>query len=661
MQLLVEGGDAVLEDDDGEVADHRVARGAFDAAVGDNPREDDGVDLERAQEHLERRTVERREAGLVELVVHRAQLGDQLAAAVAQTEARRPEKGARLDDVVETERRAGGRGVHRELGREDRHVGGPARGRDARDRRDDPAESGHREPVTRVDAVRVQEIALEVEQEEGGGAPADRHDGIVCPMPRYDTAVLNGTVIMPYVGPLRCDIGVRDGRVAALADRIAPGDASDVVDARGRLVLPGAVDSHFHIGIYRDLAADATSETASALAGGVTTVLSYFRTGQHYLHKSGPYRTIFPEVVAATAGHAYTDFGYHLGIMTSEQLDEVDWLVGEQGVGSFKYYMFYKGLNLTSDSTRGSAYTMSDTYDLGHLYLLMRRVASASAGNGARGRVSLSLHCEQAELIRVFIEEVRRSGPGGLEGYHRARPPLTERLSIAEAMVLADATRCPVNLLHLSSVEALAAAAQGRREFPHLDIRLETTLHHLALTHATAHGILGKVNPPIRTEADREALWDAVVRGSIDTVVSDHACCAEADKGEDLWKALPGFGGTALLYPYLVSEGHAKRGLGLARVVELASANPARAFGLYPKKGTLAVGSDADLVVLDPDREQVVTPDALHSAQDFTPFAGMRVRGWPTHTILRGRVVFHDGRVWGRPAGEYVKRPAPHS
>src|SRR5206468_2293093 len=216
------------------------------------------------------------------------------------------------------------------------------------------------------------------------------------------------------------------------------------------------------------------------------------------------------------------------------------------------------------------------------------------------------LHCEQAELIRVFIDEVKRSGPGGLEGYHRARPPLTERLSIAEALVLADETRCPVNLLHLSSGEALRAAAQGRREFPHLDIRLETTLHHLALTHATAHGILGKVNPPIRTEADRDALWDAVVRGSIDTVVSDHACCAEADKGEDLWKALPGFGGTALLYPYLVSEGHGKRGLGLTRVAELASANPARAFGLYPKKGTIAVGSDADLVVLDPDREWVV-------------------------------------------------------
>ena len=476
-------------------------------------------------------------------------------------------------------------------------------------------------------------------------------------MPRYDTAVLNGTVVIPYVGVARCDVGIRDGRVAALADSIASADADTVIDARDRLVLPGAVDSHFHIGIYRDLATDARSETTSALAGGVTTVLSYFRTGQHYLNKSGPYRTIFPEVVAATVGQAYTDFGYHIGVMTTEQLDEVDWLVGEQGVASFKYYMFYKGLNLTSDSTRGSAYTMAETYDLGHLYLLMRQVAAAGLRYGADGRVSLSLHCEQAELIRVFIEEVKRSGPPGLEGYHRSRPPLTEQLSIAEALVLTEATRCPVNLLHLSSAEAVASGARGRREHPHLDIRLETTLHHLALTHATAGGIVGKVNPPIRTEADREALWRAVQEGGIDTIVSDHACCAEADKGEDLWKALPGFGGTALLYPYLFAEGHLRRGLGLTRIAELASAAPARAFGLYPRKGTVAVGSDADLVLFDPSWERTVSPEVLCSAQDFTPFAGMRVRGWPRRTLLRGRTVFHDGTVQGRPQGQYVKRP----
>ncbi|MBI4636469.1 MAG: dihydroorotase family protein [Candidatus Rokubacteria bacterium] len=477
-------------------------------------------------------------------------------------------------------------------------------------------------------------------------------------MARYDTLVANGTVVIPYVGARRLDVGIRDGRVAALADALPPGEADEVLDARNRLVLPGAIDSHFHLGIYRDLARDAESETASALAGGVTTVLSYFRTGSHYLGKTGPYRTIFPEVVAATAGRAHTDYGYHIGIMTAEQLDEVDWLVGEHGVASFKYYMFYKGLNLTADSTRGSAYTMSDTYDLGHLYLLMQEVAAASRTQGARGRVSLSLHCEQAELIRVFIEQVKYRGPGGLEGYHRSRPPLTERLAIAEALVLADATGCPVNLLHLSSAEAVASGARGRRDLPHLDIRLETTLHHLALTCETAGGIVGKVNPPIRTEGDREALWQAVIDGRIDTVVSDHACCAEEDKGQDLWKALPGFGGTALLYPYLFSEG-GRRGLGLARIVELASANPARAFGLYPRKGTLAPGSDADLVVLDPESQQTVTPEVLQSAQDFTPFAGMRVKGWPTHTLLRGRVVFAHGAVQGPPSGQYLKRPVP--
>ncbi|MDR7549165.1 MAG: dihydroorotase family protein, partial [Armatimonadota bacterium] len=261
------------------------------------------------------------------------------------------------------------------------------------------------------------------------------------------------------------------------------------------------------------------------------------------------------------------------------------------------------------------------------------------------------------ELIRVFIDEVKRAGLAGLEAYHRARPPLTERLSMAEAVLLADAVRCPINLLHLSSREAVSAASEAKRDYPHLDVRLETTLHHLALTYATAGGLWGKVNPPIRTEDDRAALWEAVADGRIDTVVSDHACCFEEQKGADLWKALPGFGGTALLYPYLISEGVHRRGLPLVRIAELASANSARAFGLYPQKGTIAPGSDADLTVVDPDREHVVSPALLLSAQDFTPFAGMRVRGWPTHTVLQGRLVYRDGELAAPPTGRYLRRP----
>ncbi len=476
-------------------------------------------------------------------------------------------------------------------------------------------------------------------------------------MVRYDLAILGGTVIIPYTGAVRCDIGIRNGRIAALADDIDPTRAAEVLNARGHLVFPGAVDSHFHLGIYRPLDEDAYSETRSSLAGGVTTVISYLRTGRHYLNRSGPYREIFPEVLALTEGRAYTDYGYHIAVMTTDQLDEVAWLVDDQGVASFKYYMFYKGLNLTADSTRGSEYTMTDTYDLGHLYLLMEQVAAVAARYRGLGRVSLSLHCEHAELLRVFIEQVKREGLTGLLAYHRARPPLSERLSIAEAVLLADVTRCPINLLHLSSREAVTAAAAAKRDYPYLDVRLETTVHHLALTYATAGGLQGKVNPPIRTEEDRQALWEAVLDGTVDTVVSDHACCFEEAKGEDLWRALPGFGGAALLYPYLISEGMHRRGLPPARIAELASANSARAFGLYPRKGAVSPGSDADLTVVDPEREQVVSAEILLSAQDFTPFAGMRLRGWPTHTILRGQVVYREGQIVGPPTGRYLRRP----
>src|ERR671930_329515 len=139
-------------------------------------------------------------------------------------------------------------------------------------------------------------------------------------MARYDMVVSVGTLVIPFVGEVTADVGIKDGRIAAVTEGLGPHDGTDGIDARGKIVLPGAVDSHYHLGIYRDITEDTESETTSSLVGGVTTVVSYFRTGSHYLSKSGPYRDIFPEVVAATEGHAYTDFGYHLGIMTTDQL-----------------------------------------------------------------------------------------------------------------------------------------------------------------------------------------------------------------------------------------------------------------------------------------------------------------------------------------------------
>jgi dihydroorotase-like cyclic amidohydrolase len=321
--------------------------------------------------------------------------------------------------------------------------------------------------------------------------------------------------------------------------------------------------------------------------------------------------------------------------------------------------MFYKGLNLSASSTNAAAYTMADSYDLGHLFALMEQVAAAGRERGDRGRVSLSVHCENPELIKLFIARVSGLALPPLEAYSKARPPLSERLSIHEVGVLASDAGVRLNLLHLSSAEAIRAVREVRQLYPGIDVRAETTLHHLALTYAMLEGkgLGGKVNPPIRTPEDVEALWDAVKDGSIQWVASDHACCNEELKGEELWPALPGFGGSGLLYPVLLSEGHHKRGLSLATCAELVSANPAKAFGLYPVKGAIAVGSDADFAIVDLDTERPVTTALLHSAQDHTPFEGVRLRGWPVTTILRGRVAYRDGATVGGPSGAFLHRP----
>jgi len=474
-------------------------------------------------------------------------------------------------------------------------------------------------------------------------------------MARFDLVVTGGTVVIPFVGELRADIGIREGRIAAISDSLGPGDADEAIDASGKVVLPGAVDSHYHLGIYRDITTDTESETTSSLVGGVTSVISYFRTGSHYLNRTGPYREIFPEVLERVDGHAKVDYAFHLAPMTAEHITEIPWLVDEMGVSSFKYYMFYKGFDLAAASRDAKSYTMSEEYDLGHLFEIMEAVAEVDARHP--GRISLSLHCEQAELLRVFIERAKRDpSVSGLAEYSAGRPPLTERLSIEEAGVLADHTRARVNFLHLSSADALRTAVEVSQRYPHLEANLEVTVHHLALNHESLQGLGGKVNPPIRTAQDNEALWEGVRLGQVGTVVSDHACCMEDAKGDDLWPALPGFGGTALLYPVLISEGHHRRGLTLEHMTRLAAANPARTFNLYPRKGTIAVGSDADLTIVDPEWEQVVTPELCRSAQDHTPFNGVPLKGWPVATLVRSIPMLRDGEVGKDFPGRYVKR-----
>lgn len=479
-------------------------------------------------------------------------------------------------------------------------------------------------------------------------------------MGRFDLVIQHGNVVIPYLGVQQLDIGIAGEKIVALEKNLDAGTAQHVIDASGLYVFPGAVDSHFHVGIYRSFEEDAASESASAASGGVTTILSYFRTGRDYLNKMGPYRSLLPELLDISSRAFITDYGYHLALFTEEHLEEVDWLVCEGGISTFKYYMFYKMLTLAGATPEANSYLMIDNpVDLGFLYRFMKKVGAANRRFRDAGTISLSIHCENPEIIRATQSEVKAHPSGNpLLDYSNARPPWQEELAINEVAIMARTTDCPVNLLHLSSRQAVEAGLDVRRRYPEVRFVLEATLHHLSLSNDMDLGQQAKVNPPLRSREDVDCLWRALLDGTIETVVSDHACATSEKKQGDLWTSMPGFGGTSLMFPVLITEGYHKRGLPLHRIAELSAANPARCHGLYPKKGTIAVGSDADLALVDIHESREVTLENLFTAQPFSPELGMTFRGWNQTTILRGQVIFANQQVVGQPGtGRFVKRP----
>jgi allantoinase len=466
------------------------------------------------------------------------------------------------------------------------------------------------------------------------------------------------------------DLGVKDGRFARIAPEIAAADAREVFDARGLLGFPGVVDAHTHVGIYAPLGDDAPTESRAAASGGVTTMLTYFRTGQYYLNRGGSYRAFFPEVLRVSAGRYWVDYAYHLAPIHAAHLDEMEWLATTQGVPSFKIFMFYGGYGLHGQADRDSqrrflALDEGDHYDLAHFEFVLRAAARIAAQHPELAdRVSVSLHCEVADILTAYTQRVQRDASlSGLRAYSAARPPHAEGLGVWIAAYLAHEAACRnVNLLHLSSRTALEAARLMAGCFPHIDFRREVTVGHLLLDHDAPAGVHAKVNPPIRSRQDVEYLWQAVLDGRVDWIVSDHACCGTEQKvaaarSDDIWLAKAGFGGTEYLLAGVFSEG-SKRGLAYHRMAELTSWNPARRFGLGTK-GDVAVGYDADLALLDPTRTFTVRAAESPSAQGYTPFEGRELTGQVRTTFLRGQLVFDAGRIVGPPRGLYQKRPTP--
>jgi allantoinase len=489
--------------------------------------------------------------------------------------------------------------------------------------------------------------------------------------PTLDLVIKDVRVVRPTVADVaRGDIGVKDGRIVRVAPAIAPAEARRVYEGRGRLAFPGVVDAHTHVGIYGPLAEDAVSESRAALAGGVTTMLTYFRTGQYYLNRGGRYAEFFPEVLKLSEGRYHCDYAYHLAPIAAAHVDEMEALATAHGVPSFKIFMFYGGYGLhgragEDEQRKFLMIGPEDHYDLAHFEFVMRAAARIRSRHPRLApHVSVSLHCEMADILNAYTRLVAKDASlTGLAAYSAARPPHAEGLAVAVAAYLAHETGCVnVNLLHLSSRTALDTAMVMARAFPHVDFRREVTVGHLLLDVTAPTGAYAKVNPPIRPREDVEYLWTAVLDGRVDWIVSDHACCAEetkaAGKGAgSIWLAKSGFGGTEYLLAGVFSEGR-RRGLPLHRMAALTAWNPAQRYGLLAK-GDLAPGYDADVALLDPERAFTVRAADSPSGQGYTPFEGQRLTGQVTATFLRGELAWEEGRAVGPPRGRYIARPSP--
>ena len=483
----------------------------------------------------------------------------------------------------------------------------------------------------------------------------------------FDLIIKNVRVVRPKKTSIdRLDIAIKDGRIEGLAPDFLADQAEQIFDGKNSLAFPGCVDSHMHIGIYSPLGEDAISESKAAAMGGVTSSLNYIRTGHYYLNRGGPYRDFMPEVFKQGKGRFWVDYGYHVAPIEAAHIDEMEDLLIDYGIPSFKIFMFYGGYGLHGRSSSQNEFLMigpDDRYDIAHFEFIMRSAQRLMEKFPEKSPyISVSLHCELAEILDAYTKIVEREGRlDGLAAYSAARPPHSEGLAIWIASYLANETNClNINLLHLSSRKAIDAALIMQQVFPHVAFRREVTVGHLLLDTNCACAVHAKVNPPIRPRADVEALWQAVLDRKIDWIVSDHACCSaeqkwSKDDPNNIWLAKSGFGGTEYLLSGVLSDG-SKRGMSYNHMAELLSWNPAQRFGLL-SKGDIAPGYDADIVLVDPAATFVVRAAESESHQGYTPFEGMELTGRVESTFLRGSLIYDAGRILGPARGEYLQRP----
>jgi dihydropyrimidinase len=448
--------------------------------------------------------------------------------------------------------------------------------------------------------------------------------------------IIRGGTIVTAEGEARADLGIAGGRVAQIG-----GELTGVreLDATGKLLLPGGIDAHVHLSSPPGPRAgpqwvdDFTSGSAAALAGGITTLgnMTFLAPGET------PLAGLAREAATARA-QTICDLFLHpvLGAVGPDVLAEIPALL-DTGCNTIKYFTVPPGF---------------DAQIAGYVEATRRAGAA---------RLLTLIHCEDSALLADAAAGLAAAGQTGLRYYAESRPPIGEVVATQRAVAIAEATGAPVYIVHLSCARALAVCAEAQARG--IQVYVETRPFYLHLTRERLlepDGAKYIGQPPLREAADVGALWGGLRAGTVHTVCTDHApwsLAAKLDPALTITRLRPGAENLQTMLPMLHSEGVRKGRISLGRLVEVLSTNVAKLFGLYPRKGTIAVGSDADLVVFDPDLTRTIDAAMLHSNADYSVYEGWEVTGWPIVTIRRGEIVFADGRILGQPgSGELVRR-----
>jgi dihydropyrimidinase len=457
-----------------------------------------------------------------------------------------------------------------------------------------------------------------------------------------DALLVRGGTVVNADREFRADVLCVGNRIEAVGESLDLPSGATVVDAGGRYVMPGGIDPHTHMQLPfmgTVTVDDFYTGTAAGLSGGTTTIID-FVIPEPRQPLMDAYRTW-----RGWAEKAASDYSFHVAVTWwSESVHrDMGTLVQEEGVNSFKHYMAYKNAIMCDDETLVNSFRRS--LELGAMP---------------------TVHAENGELVYLLQQQVAEMGIRGPEGHPMSRPPIVEGEAANRAIAIADVLGVPIYVVHVSCIESAEAIARARARGQR--VYGEVLAGHLVVDDSVyrnpdfATAAAHVMSPPFRPRGHQEALWRNLQAGNLHTTATDHCvfCADQKAAGRASFIDIPnGCGGIedrlAIIWDAGVNTGR----LTPSEFVAVTSANAARLFNLYPRKGSVAVGTDADLVVWDPQRHRTISARTQVSKGDFNVFEGRTVRGVPTHTISQGRLACVDGDLRAtRAAGRYVKRPA---